>query len=274
LRKPGGSEEFAGTAFFLVRRILNEYHIQYAVTASHVIEGIRAEGCEKVLLRMNFLDGPARWVETEIEDWRFHPDDKSVDVAACRVRLRKSENVDHETFPVESVATHNIIHFEGIGPGDEVFIVGLFYLHAGKEKNIPIVRAGIIAAMPEEKIETPFGIIDGYLIEARSIHGLSGSPVFVYLGAFRPVDPGYQMEYPPMPTIRPTFHEGLKSPMYYLLGMMLGHFDTEPSDLEMEQINMGIGVVVPIEKVLEVINQPHFAEMERALEEEARQEMS
>jgi hypothetical protein len=50
--------------------------------------------------------------------------------------------------------------------------VGLFSEHQGAERNIPIVRVGNIAAMPEEPVlTTSWGAIDAYLIEARSIGG-------------------------------------------------------------------------------------------------------
>ena len=72
----------------------------------------------------------------------------------------------------------------GIGPGDELFAIGLFSLRVGTQRNIPIVRSGILAAMPYDS--EPF-TKDGhpyhaYLAEMRSIGGLSGSPVFIFMG--------------------------------------------------------------------------------------------
>ena len=51
--------------------------------------------------------------------------------------------------------------------------------------NLPIVRLGAIAAMPGEYIKTDWGCLRAYLIEARSIGGLSGSPVFIRVGTTR-----------------------------------------------------------------------------------------
>ena len=70
-----------------------------------------------------------------------------------------------------------------VGIGDELITVGLFTQRHGAQKKIPIVRSGIIAAMPDEPFEDqntgkPY---HAYLVEARSIGGLSGSPVFVSL---------------------------------------------------------------------------------------------
>jgi hypothetical protein len=50
--------------------------------------------------------------------------------------------------------------------------------HTGDLKNVPIVRVGNLASYPSEQIQTrAFGRMEAYLIEARSIGGLSGSPV-------------------------------------------------------------------------------------------------
>jgi hypothetical protein len=39
-----------------------------------------------------------------------------------------------------------------VGPGDEVFTIGLFSKMSGKGRNFPIVRTGNIAMMPSEPI--------------------------------------------------------------------------------------------------------------------------
>ena len=49
--------------------------------------------------------------------------------------------------------------------------------------------------------------------------------------------------------------------MFYLLGLLHGHWETpeEPATSEIfgsEKLNLGIGVVVPAGKVLEVLDQP------------------
>ena len=95
--------------------------------------------------------------------------------------------------------------------GAEIAIVGFFRSHYGKNKNVPIIRAGNISALLGEPIFTKYaGYIQGYLIEARSIAGLSGSPVFVF----------------PDPAI--LLAKGLVGDMGQgaaLLGLMHGHFD-------------------------------------------------
>ena len=136
-----------------------------------------------------------------------------------------------------------------VGLGDEIFVSGLFRHHFGKHRNIPIVPTGNLAALGEERVETKtFGEIDALLVEARSIGGLSGSPVFLNLGITRQI--GGQIK-----------HATGNRPIFYLLGLLHGHFDSPGGQVDVaeedaftnEKTNAGIAVVVPIEKVHEVI---------------------
>ena len=139
-----------------------------------------------------------------------------------------------------------------IGIGDEVFATGLFTPAPGTARNVPILRHGNIAMMPEEQIQTESGFADVYLVESRSIGGLSGSPVFV------------------RPTINArVFNEsGGKTDFVVaghgmtLLGLIHGHWDIKESDLNKaffsndpkRGVNLGIGIVVPAIKILETLN--------------------
>ena len=105
--------------------------------------------------------------------------------------------------------------------------------------------------MPEEQIEFKSGRFDAYLIEARSIGGLSGLPVFVNL----------ERTYIHKNQVR----HRRNGTGHYLLGMMLGHWDAVAPELDNSKadntniysVNMGIGIVVPIENIVEVISH-HF----------------
>jgi len=179
--------------------------VRYAVTARHVLDGIRDKGLDKVLLRVNRKSGDAAWIETRVKDWNFHPDE-AVDVAV--LPFEPFNGFDHNLFPTEGFVTPEVVAKEQIGVGNEVFVVGLFHHHYGEKNNIPIIRVGNISAMPSEKVNTRRGPMDAYLIEARSIGGLSGSPVFLPLGTRRSmtglvVSPGQIQR-------------------YYLLGVMHG----------------------------------------------------
>ncbi|MCK5577053.1 MAG: trypsin-like peptidase domain-containing protein [Dehalococcoidales bacterium] len=243
-----------GTAFFVSAPLdIPDHHDCYLITAKHVIEGIKEKSIDqKVYVRMNLKSAPAKFVQAPIEKWLFHPEEANVDVAIFNW-IPQQDIYDYRIVPINMAATEDVIKREEIGVGDDVFLTGLFVNHYGLERNIPIIRVGNIASMPEEKVRTEkLGDIDAYLVEARSIGGLSGSPVFAYLGAMRRIGNKVQM--------------GRQGPLFYWLGLMHGHFDR--SKLELDnlvedslinlKINMGIAIVVPVWKVIEVINQEIF----------------
>ena len=66
-----------------------------------------------------------------------------------------------------------------------MFVVGQLVNSQGKVRNIPSTRFGNIAQMPYEPIEQDrvFGKFqqESFLVEARSIIGFSGSPIFLIL---------------------------------------------------------------------------------------------
>jgi hypothetical protein len=255
-----GKKFFAGTGFMLIRGVAPEGGLAYFVTAKHVIDGIRDKGCDSVSVRFNFRDGTAQWVDgIPLTEWHTHPTDKSVDVSVMRVPGGLHALADVETFPLDRCVSSEIIEKYEIGIGNELFFPGLFVNHVETRQNIPIVRAGNIAAMVEEKVNTTaFGPIDAYLVEVRSIGGLSGSPVFVHLGAFRVKD-------------GKVMHSPNDHGIFFLLGLMHGHWNSNGiTDLDTAtplsdqngdaRINMGIGIVVPAEKIIEVIGGPAIRE--------------
>ena len=138
-----------------------------------------------------------------------------------------------------------------VGLGDEVFITGLFKHHYGESRNIPIVRTGNIASLTEEKVSTKkFGAIDAYLIEARSIGGLSGSPVFLHLGVTRMFDGKVKIIENELPI--------------FLFGLVHGHFDVSETAIDFvvedknpegrrDNVNTGMAIIVPFHKIIEVM---------------------
>jgi hypothetical protein len=129
----------------------------------------------------------------------------------------------------------------GIGEGDDLFAVGLFAHHYGNKKNHPIIRTGNIAMMPDEPIPTSkFGDMEVYLIESRSISGLSGSPVFV-------------------------LKQGGNKWAIHLLGLIHGHWDIDANAIIDTNtgdksgikagVNVGIAMVAPAKKIIETIYQ-------------------
>lgn len=121
--------------------------------------------------------------------------------------------------------------------------------------------------MPSEHVDLgePFGEQEVYLIETRSISGLSGSPVFLYTPPFRIVND----EVVPM--------QGHARD--YLMGVNIGMFETkanadklrnEPDPEEktllrrasfLESISAGISVVIPVQRIIEIVRDyPNFVQ--------------
>ena len=209
-----------------------------------------------MFLRVNLKNGTYDHLETDVKDWIYHQD-INTDIVILPLGLYPPNGIDHILFPESMFVDENYINSNEVEPGDEVFIVGLFRHHHGSRKNLPIIRIGNIAAMAEEKIQTKEHLMDGYLIEARSIGGLSGSPVFTNLGLQRAFSPSAK------PTGNPVS----------LLGLIYGHFDSfafridevVEDDDERISINTGIAIVTPITKLTELFRQPEIANLEKQM---------
>jgi hypothetical protein len=175
-------------------------------------------------------------------------------------------DLDVRILPVGNFLNEEIIEEHRIGPGDEVFITGLFTKAVGASQNMPIVRMGNVSLMPHEKIpHGDLGLIDAYLIEARSIGGLSGSPVFVSETAQMP------STYADPKKSKPEKLFMLGHGQTFFMGLLRGHWDVPPNRFfhEMEKVNMGISVVVPAHKIREILFHPE----QIALREEVENRM-
>jgi len=258
---------FAGTAFFVGRSIEGtDKGFIYLITAKHVIDGIRDKGATQVCIRVNLKDKGALWIETPIEKWLFHPNELATDVVDVAVfQTRVFPELDHRILDHTNFVTDEFV--EGnVKVGLEIFLAGLFSNHSGERRNIPVLRVGNIIAMPEEQVTTGMGLMDAYLVEARSLGGISGSPVFVRFQ-------GLVTEQAPKGAAI-----GLRD-SFSLLGLMHGHWsmsygnesDTAIKDIQGErEVNMGIAIVVPASKILEVMEQPIIQEKEKRAMAELR----
>jgi hypothetical protein len=223
--------QFGGTAFVVgVRAGDGRTAYPHLVTAKHVAEAIEPLD---LLIGMNAKDGKPRFLKTGGQKWWFHPTEPdSVDIA----------------------------EFD-IGLGDELYIVGLFTRFFGRTHLIPLVRTGNIAMMPKDQLPIKdFGNMEVYLAEGRSIGGLSGSPVFVRSTLKMPVKTAAG---------QPASISGLGP--FHFLGLMHGHWDlptTFAANELAEAVNMGVSIVVPAKKVLEVLYHPELVEIRRRRHQE------
>jgi hypothetical protein len=239
-----------GTAFFLgIPMGSTDRFGCVVVTAFHVVAKARERG-ELLSMRVNTPTGGFELIAIPDYDWVV-PDqsEQAVDVAVAVWPHDRSRFAFRFT-TTDDALTEEVIDAQVVGPGDEVFLPGLFVNHHGTRQNVPIVRVGNIAAMPVEPVRTKMlGAIDAYLVESRSLGGLSGSPVFLNMGFVR------HTSCPPGAELR--LHTRQRT--WYLLGVMHGHWEADVNDVEMdaagtvEYVNMGIAVVTPIEKVLALL---------------------
>ena len=182
--KKSGDLRIAGTAFWVGYPVPghpdNDQGLM--ITANHVIEGVRSFGDDgTVWLRINTKGGGSDYLPTPADTW--YQTDATVDVAFHPWKHPEDKDFDYRAWSLsKAVATEENIIREQIGIGDEVFTVGLFSNHIGLDAIEPIIRVGNVAAIPKDLVNSEFGMMKGILVEARSIRGLSGSPVFVHLG--------------------------------------------------------------------------------------------
>lgn len=247
--------DYRGTAFIVSVPHDENTGCLHLVTAKHVALAIPpGEAC----IAVNARDGLPRWMKQGDTPWFYHPTDASVDVAVLPMASGMIHAYDVRDIPVQMFATSQVIHSEKIGLGDELINVGLFRPFFGSSNLLePIVRTGNIAMMPKSRIPNDmFGSLEAYLAEGRSIGGLSGSPVFVRSTINMNVQ-NYLGESAQM--------SGLGA--MRLLGLMHGHWDSV-GDFGAEvhkPVNMGVSIVVPADKILEVIYSPELS----AVREEA-----
>lgn len=250
----------------------------YAVTNAHVIY----EGHAPVV-RINVYKGAGR---TNVRQealpfkegdwtWQLQGDDLAICPLSLDLGLVESRGfvgvmgrfaVDYLT-PSDFI-TAELIQTHDIGPGDDTFMVGRFVDHEGNERNLPAVRFGNIAMMADEPIWNASWKCEqeSLLVEARSIPGYSGSPVFVSIPAMAPrPDRGNQSI-------------GLLSyPSYgpWLLGIDWCHLTRtepvidrqtrEPIGQLVTRSNTGMMGVIPAWRLLDLLNAKEFVEQrERA----------
>ncbi len=243
----GGTVFFVGYPLTVDERTI----VTYAVTARHVIEDLDKRSDGYAHCRMNTRKGGFEFLPIPISKW-VYSDDSRVDVAIAPVPLG-SNKYDHKCLPLTMFLTPEMISQQELGIGDDLFFPGLFTQRPGEERNLPIVRIGNIAGMPEESVTTQCGVLrPPYLVEARSLGGLSGSPVFWHPGSTRTISGDLNMQ-PGSP--------------FFLLGLVHGHYVKEggtwdtsemtlTDGLNSNSANMGIAIVVPANDIRATLNHP------------------
>jgi hypothetical protein len=133
------------------------------------------------VVRINKKDGGVEIFETEPTQWEFEP--HSNDLAVLDLQHLPLRQEIHEIVGLPSKLLLEEIDIPklGIGPGEDVFMIGRFVDHDGAEKNVPAARFGNINVMPQS-VQQETGATDclSFILDMHSRTGYSGSPVFVY----------------------------------------------------------------------------------------------
>jgi len=261
-RKKDGEPVYRGTGFLVsVAGAHGDPSWIFLVTARHIAE--KLEGSDFVV-RVNRKEEDPVVMEGKGSKWWYHPTDRDgVDAAVTTFGppTEVGASLDIGFLPLAMFVEDSTLKMKNIGIGDQVFITGLFTQLQRTSRNMPILRTGTVAMMPEEKIQFGDRLIEAYLVESRSIGGLSGSPVFVRstvpLGGFMDSEHKPSTPY-------------ATSGTFYLLGSMIGHWDAPPDGLiiQEEKVNMGISPMVPAKKIAEIINHPELVEMRKKWDED------
>jgi hypothetical protein len=230
----------------------------YAITNWHVVDPF--DGNSPVV-RLNTQGGGFDVVELAPEQWTRHPDWD--DIAACFIGLSRDLN-RFKCVPTTRFMTDRAIQANDVGVGDETFMVGRFITHEGRQRNWPTLRFGNIAMMNHEPVHFRNRNQEAFLVEARSLSGFSGAPVFVHI--------------PPL-TVRPRSGGEIDSLEYrwWLLGIDCGHLPKWqavvdegqkpiPQDYQVE-LNTGMMVVIPAWKIAGLLQDDSFVSERKGFDE-------
>jgi len=250
-------------------------HWAFGVSNKHVVH---TDGCS--VARLNRLDGTMQIFELEPHEWIEHPDGDDVAIVpfAIDTDVHRAKGLGRDMF-----ITKELIGAEDIGPGDNVFMVGRFINHEGKQQNDPSVRFGNISVMPKEKIRQTNGFLqESFAVEMRSMAGYSGSPVFIFKDG---------------PTVgEPRILRWLtpgQKPKLWLLGIDWGHIVDDwpvrskivdktqvqalsPTEAEVQYVraNTGMNGVVPAWKLADLLNHKTIIEYCDTMDQNLRKKKS
>lgn len=274
-------QEPLATVFFVSADAVPGLPVIYAITARHAIEANRFRSLH---IRVRLKGGGFRDLDAPYERWRLHRAEKA-DVAAIKVDLPDDEFdtawLGLETFHILTEPLREVMAAElwtKIGVGDAVFYPGLFAKVPGESDILPVVRFGNISRLPQEPLRIKYRVprpnnpgkfseitrnIQGYLVEVRSWHGFSGSPVFLYF----PIEEyvrreRYRLDHQGPLTCEKDLNEKVERGLVratglrdaWLLGMVSAYYDYDLRDRgRATNTNAGLAIVIPPDPIKELI---------------------
>lgn len=248
----------------------------HLVTAKHIALDL---GRDPFLIRLNKHNGTSQNVTADQVEWHHHPD-PTVDVSVVSLHIGQPSPYDATYLESEFLLlSPEQVEIENIGVGNYTYTIGLFRLLSGEKRNMPVCHSGMIAMVPsDEKIPVRDWtdpernrriFVEGYLVEAQSLSGLSGSPVFVRPEHIIDISKLYTKS-DANPTLRRdevATHVGCRTQLR-LLGLWQGAWEAPPDEVRAVQqgvppgvqVPVGMGVVVPCNRIKEALDLPALKE--------------
>lgn len=232
----------------------------YLVTADHIAYDLNSD---PFVVRVNKLEGGSETINFDPMDWNvtwFHHPTEQADVAILPFHYR----LDNQLFsvaqiPLSLMATDEVINRWAISAGEMCQVAGLFRLMSGSSANTVVIHTGNIAAMPAPEL-VPFRNwrsqqedavieLDAYLVEISNLRGLSGAPVFV------------------RPSVRLSHHVAQNAGVLayssdvFFFGIWSGSWEKlddadRASRNGLARLPIGMGIVTPAKKILEILESP------------------
>lgn len=237
-----------GTGFLLGIPGTGDLAFTFVVTAAHLFDLIAGD---HIWVRYNTHDGGAQTLKRAKTDAWFS-EKRADDFAAVFFGLDPAQ-FDQQIIKYDRRHWEEVYeNLDGPNLGQEVITVGLYGSHYGQLKNVPVVRVGNVSMLPGEPVMTNSGYVRAYLVETKSISGLSGSPVFLN---------------PPSIEFRggKILNRGSNKPAP--IGMMLGYHvvetaqdqisvpqiqgEPQPDATSVDERNTGFAVVLPLMRIFE-----------------------
>jgi hypothetical protein len=274
---PTGEIKTMGGTGFLVVHFEDGYGFGYLVTARHVAKQVQPHG--DMGIRVNKKGEDAVTFRVKDIYWAYHTDE-TVDVAVTPTSVVLHPNEFDVVYYDLADLVRPSAHPYRVQCGDPICIVGLFHWLSGSGRNTPIVHSGNIALLPDPKENIPIvdqitgqlQKVEAYLVEAQTFKGLSGAPVFQReMVAVRDL-------------IYPEEHNGgvpIVATGAQLLGVYAGAWEGQPSATLASDRNWGpgtripagMGIVVPGERILEVVmNDPELKKHRAEIHQKRRAE--
>lgn len=259
-----GSQEFdvRGTGFFISYPDprLGKDTWAYLVTNRHVAQCWNDSGrpmqVERIGIRLNRRQPVDDGI---VQDLPLNPHgnvpwvlplDDSVDLAVLPVAPDVTR-FDYMAIPLSSFAGRDVLAQQRITEGEPVFFAGFFYQFPGVKRMEPIVRQGIIAMMPQDKV--PFISIAEkvYLADLHVFGGNSGSPAFINLSGLH----GSRLS--------------LTGEDFRLVGVVNGTVkEDENFNLELTTTvkgtgkeNSGVSTIVPVDELTALLSDPRLQKL-------------